>query len=156
MMTEEQNQPDDDQDQPAPGESMVVPARDEAMAEEEGAPSGRPAFITELKSIEVQVGENVVQALRHQTAAAVLTFVQPSPEGGQRMVTIPVDLETLAQIQELLQEPPARQEVPCIGFHCVLNDEKHHPFLPDDAHDGSKGDGAKDEDNGHEKKDESS
>jgi|SRR5690606_18528572 len=138
MTTEEQNQPDDDQDQPTPGASMVVPARDDAMAEEAGAPSGRPAFITELKSIEVQVGENVVQALRHQTAAAVLTFVQPSPEGGQRMVTIPVDLETLAQVQELLQAPPARQEVPCIGFHCVLNDEKLHPFLPDDA--GSKGD----------------
>lgn len=141
-MTTEEDQTLDGEDEPtpAPGEGdLMVPARRGGHSEEEeddgeqlATPSGRPAFITELKSIEVQVGENIVQALRHQDTAAVLTFVQPSPDGGQRLVSIPVDLETLAQFQGLLQEPKAVDEVPCIGFHCVLDRYRNAEKKKDD------------------------
>lgn len=143
MRPDDEQQPDGE-DQTESIDGTIVPAPNGEDGEEDGeamTPGGRPAFITELKSIEVQVGENIVQALRLEQAAAVLTFVQPSPAGGQRLVSIPVDLETLAQFQELLQEPPAKKEVPCIGFHCVLNDEKSQPFLRDD--DGGESDTAK-------------
>lgn len=82
----------------------------------------RPAYVTELKSLEQQVGEHIVQALRHDDAAAVLTFVQPDDDGRQRMISMPVALTTLQSFQELLarEEEPAAREVPCIGFHCVV------------------------------------
>lgn len=137
----------DGEDQAESVDGTIVPAPngngdDETEGDGAMTPGGHPAFITELKSIEVQVGENIVQALRLEQAAAVLTFVQPSPAGGQRLVSIPVDLETLAQFQALIEEPPAKKEVPCIGFHCVLNDEKAQPFLRDDEG-GTKADETK-------------
>lgn len=89
--------------------------------------TGLPTYITDLASIELQVGTHVIRALAHDGAVAVLSLVQPSPTGGgQRIASIPLDESMLEQVQEIVfasnEKPDGANagEVPCVGFHCYL------------------------------------
>jgi hypothetical protein len=88
--------------------------------------TGLPTYVTDLASIELQVGTHVIRALAHDGAVAVLSLVQPSPGGGQRIASIPLDEGMLEQVQEIVfasnEKPEGANagEVPCVGFHCYL------------------------------------
>lgn len=92
-------------------------------------PGGPPQFITTLKSIEQQVGENVIRALQSPATAAVLTTVVLDPSGQQHMVSMPLSSDAMQEIQKLLRESAAAggadspKDVPCVGFHCRLRRE---------------------------------
>ena len=86
---------------------------------------GLKHFVSELKSIEDQVGQHVINALKHEGTVAVLTAVLPSPSG-ERIASVPLDQELWIQVQELLTTAGEEQaqDVQCIGFHCVLQDRQ--------------------------------
>ncbi len=106
-MTKESEAPDDK------GQNEEAP---------EEQPQGLPSFVTDLKSIERQVGEHVITALQHQGTVAVLSTVVPNPAGGQRIVSVPLNDQHLGQVQGILVEANEvpENDVPCIGFHCYL------------------------------------
>jgi hypothetical protein len=99
-----------------------------------GPDGGIPQFITDIKSVERQVGEHIVGALRHPETVAVLSAVIPGGTTAQRLVSIPLEAGVFQQVQELIlrvqqarleqaeQERMGqrRKSVPCIGFKCVL------------------------------------
>ncbi len=87
--------------------------------------TGLTHLVSELKSIELQVGEHVIKALQNEGTVAVLTAVMPGG-GGQRIASVPLDAELWMSVQELLTQSDEEQtsEVPCIGFHCVLEDRQ--------------------------------
>lgn len=100
-------------------------------ADRELAPSDRseeqgiPQFVTNLSSIELQIGEHVITSLRHPGTVAVISAVMPGGETNQRIVSVPLSQELFGQVQRLLAEAqaakgPPEREVPCLGFHCVL------------------------------------
>ncbi len=86
---------------------------------------GLKHFVSELKSIEDQVGQHVINALKHEGTVAVLTAVLPSPSG-ERIASVPLDQALWTQVQDLLMSAGEEQtqDVPCIGFHCVLQDRQ--------------------------------
>ena len=106
-------EPDKPAEQPEPPKGDAEDAQDDK-------PKGTPAIITDLKSVEQQVGEHVVQAMQFEGASAVLTMVQPGPAGTQRLVSVPLNDEMLSMIQEELNDSQvaAAPKVPCMGFHC--------------------------------------
>jgi hypothetical protein len=79
-------------------------------------------FVSELVSLEQQVGAHVTAALQHEHTVAVLTAVVVGPDGVQRLVSAPLDEQKLAMVRQLLQSANTSQtqEVPCIGFHCRI------------------------------------
>ena len=91
-------------------------------------------FVTQLKSAEHQIGEHIIQALQDDETVAVLTTVVTGGEGGQHIVSAGLSPELLEQVQELLLEAEAErdEEVPCVGFHCLLKKKDHHDH-DDDA-----------------------
>ena len=88
---------------------------------------GLTHFVSELKSIEDQVGQHVIAALKHEGTVAVLTAVLPAAgSAGERIASVPLDQELWTQVQELLMHAGEEkaQDVPCIGFQCVLQDRQ--------------------------------
>ncbi len=88
---------------------------------------GLKHFVSELKSIEDQVGQHVIAALKHEGTVAVLTAVLPGAgSSGERIASVPLDQELWIQVQELLTTAGEEQaqDVQCIGFHCVLQDRQ--------------------------------
>lgn len=79
-------------------------------------------FVTTIKSAEAQVGEHVIQALRHDDTVAVLTTVVVGPDGQQRVVSAALDPDLMNQVQALLvrAEQEREEEEPCFGFHCLI------------------------------------
>lgn len=79
-------------------------------------------FITEIKSAEQQVGEHIIEALQDAATVAVLTTVIVAPDGGQRIVSAALDPELMGEVQTLLTraQHDRQEEVPCVGFHCLL------------------------------------
>lgn len=79
-------------------------------------------FITRIKSAEQQVGEHIVKALQDDETVAVLTTVVVGGDGGQHIVSAALDPEILQQVQHLLRDAQSQrdEEIPCIGFHCLL------------------------------------
>ncbi|MCZ6836921.1 MAG: hypothetical protein O7G85_14185 [Planctomycetota bacterium] len=108
------------------GKSEIEAKRVEADPDTEKE-SGLTHLVSELKSIEQQVGEHVITALKHEGTAAVLTAVLPSGGGGgQRIASVPLDEELWLSVQELLMQADEEKtnDVPCIGFHCVLENRQ--------------------------------
>ena len=79
-------------------------------------------FITRIKSAEQQVGEHIVKALQDDETVAVLTTVVVGGDGGQHIVSAALDPKILQQVQHLLRDAQSQrdEEIPCIGFHCLL------------------------------------
>ena len=113
---------------PAPGSGSdnkeLSKVRSESVDAGDAA-SGLTHFVSELKSIEDQVGQHVINALKHEGTVAVLTAVLPS-SSGERIASVPLDQELWIQVQDLLTTAGEEQaqDVQCIGFHCVLQDRQ--------------------------------
>lgn len=77
------------------------------------------ALMSPLKSMELQIGENVFEALRQDDTVAVLSIVSETG-GEQRIISVPLDAKLLARVQELLGASDVAESprVPCVGFHC--------------------------------------
>jgi hypothetical protein len=119
-------------DEPSPDGETVEPHELVGPVPPDG---GIPQFVTDIKSVERQVGEHVVGALRHPDTVAVLSAVMPGGTTAQRLVSIPLEGGLFQQVQELILRVQRarleqaereragggrRQSVPCIGFKCVL------------------------------------
>lgn len=93
----------------------------------EAQEGGIPTFVSEIRSVPQQVGENVVNALQHDQSVGVLSFVQPGPGGTQRIVSVPLDQSAMSEIYRMLDEhahEEEAEEVPCIGFQCLLQERR--------------------------------
>lgn len=79
-------------------------------------------FVTQIRSAEEQVGQHIINALQDDETVAVLTTVVVAPDGGQHMVSVGLDPETMGQVQEFLTQAEDKrdEEVPCVGFHCYV------------------------------------
>ncbi len=85
-------------------------------------PSQLKQFVTRIKSAEHQVGEHIITALQDPDTVAVLTAVVVGTDGTQAVVSAALDPGMLQQVQKLLHtaEEKRDEEVPCVGFHCLL------------------------------------
>ena len=86
---------------------------------------GVPHFITPLRPIVHQVGEHVLAALQQDETVAVLTTITGSNQGKQ-VISIPLTAEHVQQVRGLIEEIHESDEpehVPCVGFHCLLDEE---------------------------------
>ena len=86
-------------------------------------------FVTEIKSAEQQVGENIIQALQHDDTVAVLTTVVMTPDGRQQVVSAALDPRLMTQVQQVLHEAQREREMeaPCVGFHCLVTPKGGRP-----------------------------
>ncbi len=78
-------------------------------------------FVTQIKSAEHQMGEHIITALQDPDTVAVLTAIVAGPEG-QALVSAALDPDMLEQVQKILHDAEQKraEEVPCVGFHCLL------------------------------------
>ncbi|HJN71764.1 MAG TPA: hypothetical protein QF528_04140 [Phycisphaerales bacterium] len=93
---------------------------------DEAKQEGIPTFVTPLQPIAKQVGEHVMTALEDKETVAVLTTVTGSA-AGQQVVSIPLTSEHLQQVHGLIEEIHTSDEperVPCVGFHCFLDNNE--------------------------------
>lgn len=86
-------------------------------------------FVTEIKTAEQQVGENIIRALEHDDTVAVLTTVVMSPDGRQQVVTAALDPQLMQQVQQVLHraQQEREREAPCFGFHCFVKPKGGRP-----------------------------
>ena len=81
--------------------------------------------VSEMVSIDEQIGRNVMAALRDPDAVAVLTTLVPGI-GGDRVVSLGLTDEQMHHVGVLLNqiqaedEATAQDESRCIGFQCQL------------------------------------
>ena len=80
-------------------------------------------YITNLRSVERQIGEHVLELLADPEHIATLTIVIPGV-GTARVASIPLTREELGEVEQLLVKIEAGEptRVPCVGFHCRLKD----------------------------------
>ena len=92
-------------------------------------------FVTQIKSAEQQIGEHIIAALQDDKTVAVLTAVVMDPSGGQRIVSAALDPEMLQEVQRILQkaEQERDEEIPCVGFHCLLRHRQEEQEQGDDS-----------------------
>jgi len=78
-------------------------------------------FVTHIKSAEHQMGEHIITALQDPNTVAVITAIVAGP-GGQALVSAALDPDMLGQVQKIIHEAELKrtEEVPCVGFHCLL------------------------------------
>ncbi len=78
-------------------------------------------FVTQIKSAEHQMGEHIISALQDPNTVAVITAIVAGPTG-QALVSAALDPDMLEQVQKILHDAEAKraEEVPCVGFHCLL------------------------------------
>ncbi len=78
-------------------------------------------FVTQIKSAEHQMGEHIITALQDPNTVAVLTAIVAGP-GGHALVSAALDPDMLGQVQKILHDAELKraEEVPCVGFHCLL------------------------------------
>ena len=114
--------------------SEIEPVRPEEDPEAPGDP-GTPQFVTNLAPVEQQVGTHVIAALQHAGTVAVLTTVAMGPDGHQRVVSIGLDADKMGDVQRALRDADEanRQRVPCIGFHCYLDERGERTDEEDSA-----------------------
>ena len=84
-------------------------------------------FITRLRTIERQVGENVLAALETESSVAVLTTVV-SGLRNDRVVSVPLTSDQVADISNILarvqaESDDADEDNQTIGFHVVLEED---------------------------------
>ena len=81
--------------------------------------------VSEMVSIDEQIGRNVMAALRDPDAVAVLTTLVPGI-GGDRVVSLGLTDEQMHHVGVLINqiqaedEATAQDEARCIGFQCQL------------------------------------
>lgn len=80
-------------------------------------------YITNLRSVERQIGEHVLALLADPNHIATLTTVIPGV-GTDRVASMPLTREELGEVEQLLtkMETGEPTRVPCVGFHCRLKD----------------------------------
>ncbi len=78
-------------------------------------------FVTQIKSAERQMGEHIITALQDPNTVAVITAIVAGASG-QVLVSAALDPDMLGQVQKILHDAEVKrtEEVPCIGFHCLL------------------------------------
>ena len=78
-------------------------------------------FVTLIKSSEHQMGEHILTALQDPNTVAVITTILAGPNG-HALVSAALDPDMLEQVQKILHDAELKrsEEVPCIGFHCLL------------------------------------
>mgnify|MGYP001264228142 CR=1 FL=1 len=87
---------------------------------------GVPHLVTPLRPVAQQVGDHVFAALEQDETVAVLTTVTNS-RNGQQVVSIPLTGKQLQQVHDLIEqihESDEPEHVPCVGFHCLIDEEK--------------------------------
>lgn len=94
----------------------------------ENTPDSAP-IATPLLSITEQVGEHVLRCLRDENVVAVISTVVPGVgPGADRVVSMPLDRQKMAEIDMLLQGlqaiPEEDFEEKCIGFQCAIPPEE--------------------------------
>ncbi|MEO9593848.1 hypothetical protein [Rhodopirellula bahusiensis] len=79
-------------------------------------------FVTTIKNAEQQVGENIIEALKHPGCVAVLTTAVLGPDGQQRVLSMALDSDRMSQVQEILDSSVEEREDEerCYGFHCLV------------------------------------
>ncbi len=79
-------------------------------------------FVTQIKSAERQIGEHILTALQDPETVAVLTAVVAGTDGTQSIVSAALDPRILKEVQRLLRDAENQrdEEIPCVGFHCLL------------------------------------
>lgn len=84
--------------------------------------SAIPRFVSKVKNLDLQIGENVLAALQHPDTVAVITTVVVGPSGEQHIVSAAIGPERMMQVNQLLaeaQQERVEDEV-CFGFHCLV------------------------------------
>ncbi|MCS7470144.1 hypothetical protein NZK35_26155 [Stieleria sp. ICT_E10.1] len=83
-------------------------------------------FVTTIRNPEAQVGQHIIQALQHDDTVAVLTTVALGADGQQRVISVALDPDRMAQVQEILTSAEAEREdeEPCVGFHCLIKPKR--------------------------------
>ena len=86
-------------------------------------------FVTKIKSAEHQIGEHILTALQDPETVAVLTAVVAGTDGTQSIVSAALDPAILEEVQRLLRDAENKrdEEVPCVGFHCLLKRKDETP-----------------------------
>jgi len=86
-------------------------------------------FVTTIKNAEQQVGEHVIASLQQPNTVAILTTVVMGADGQQRIVSVGLNDERLAEVQKLLQQAAEQREPeePCVGFHCMVKPKSAQP-----------------------------
>ncbi len=79
-------------------------------------------LVTQIKTAENQIGEHILTALQDDDIVAVLTAVVAGTDGSQQIVSAALDPDMLTEVQKLLHnaEKKRKDEMPCVGFHCLL------------------------------------
>ncbi|QDV42442.1 hypothetical protein Enr13x_22890 [Stieleria neptunia] len=83
-------------------------------------------FVTTIRNPEAQVGQHIIQALQHDDTVAVLTTVALGADGQQRVISVALNPERMAEVQEILTaaEKEREDEEPCFGFHCLVKPKR--------------------------------
>ncbi len=92
-------------------------------------------FVTTIKSAEHQIGENIIGALHHEDTVAVLTTVVVGNDGKQHVVSAALSPDLMEEVQGLLKRAAEErdEEVPCIGFHCLIQPKSGNRSSDQDA-----------------------
>jgi len=88
--------------------------------------NGVPHFVSPIHTVANQVGEHVLSAMEHEDTVAVLTTITGSALGKQ-VVSIPLTANHVQQVRGIIEEIHSSNEpehVPCVGFHCCLDQEE--------------------------------
>jgi hypothetical protein len=108
-------------------ENKEMKPTDEKQNEDPAENAGSiPTLVTPIQSLAGQVGVHVMTALDHGDTVAVLTTITGS-RTGQQVVSIPLTAEHVMQVHGLIEEIHESDEperVPCVGFHCHIDQEK--------------------------------
>lgn len=124
-------QPDENKNDPSQQSPIGLPKGDDNLpvVTNDVDVSQIKHFVTQIRSAEEQIGQHIIEALQDDQTVAILTTVVVSPEGGQHIVSVGLDPETMGHVQKFLVEAEDKrdEEVPCIGFHCYTKYKKESP-----------------------------
>jgi len=101
--------------------------QDTNSEEEPSQDGGPPAFVSTLNSLQEQVGSHVMSCLQtNGTVAVISTVVAGVGSGGDKIVSMPITAEQMAEIDLIINRDnyePAHNEDRCIGFQCNISEE---------------------------------
>ena len=84
---------------------------------------GPPAYVSTLNSIQEQVGTHIMESLRTDGTVAIISTVMAGVgAGADRIVSMPVTSEQMAQIDLIINggNEELESEQRCIGFQCEI------------------------------------
>jgi hypothetical protein len=87
---------------------------------------GPPAYVSSLNSIQEQIGTHIMECLRTDDTVAVISTVMAGVgAGADRIVSMPVTSEQMAQIDLIINVRGEDEELEhrCIGFQCDIPTE---------------------------------